>query len=54
MKKLYQIVFYFRRGGGAVAYESKILFENDETAQQVADHICKEKGLFFKLVEYYL
>lgn len=54
MKKVYQIVFYYRQSRGPIAHESNVLFENKANAELIANKIAKEKHLFYKLVEYYI
>ena len=53
MKKLFQIVFYYDQLSDRKACESKILFDCEVTAQQVAHKICKEKKFYFKLKEFW-
>ena len=54
MKKIYAIVFYYDQSGKKECRKVNILFENEQNAIMIADKICKEKKLFFKLEEYLL
>lgn len=52
MEKKYGIVFYYDQEDVRKCKRVNVLFDDEETAKIIANNVCKEKKLFFKIEEY--